>query len=41
MTLVYLALGVIFLVGAIGDILWTTLWIEGAGPLTSRLMAWT
>ncbi|WP_207592994.1 ion channel [Halomontanus rarus] len=42
MTLVYLALGVLILVGAIGDVLWTTLWIEGgAGPLTSRLMVWT
>ncbi|WP_281246994.1 hypothetical protein [Natrinema salaciae] len=39
MTLGYLALGVIVLVGTVVDVLWTTLWVEGgAGPLTSRLM---
>lgn len=38
----YLALGVALLLGAVVDLFWTTLWIEGgAGPLTSRLMAWT
>ncbi|ELY63526.1 potassium channel family protein [Natrinema versiforme] len=42
MNLIYLALGVILLVGAVIDLLWTTLWVEGgAGPLTSRLMVWT
>ncbi len=35
-------LGVVLLVVAVTDLLWTTLWVEGgAGPLTSRLMAWT
>nr|WP_233340580.1 ion channel [Haloprofundus sp. MHR1] len=39
MSLGYLLLGVLLLVIATVDILWTTLWIEGgAGPLTSRLM---
>jgi hypothetical protein len=38
----YLALGVVVLVGTAADLLWTTLWIEGgAGPLTSRLMSGT
>lgn len=42
MSLVYLTLGVVFLFGTVIDLLWTTLWVEGgAGPLTSRLMAWT
>ncbi|SFC69067.1 Ion channel [Halobiforma haloterrestris] len=42
MNLVTLTLGVVLLVAVITDILWTTLWVEGgAGPLTSRLMAWT
>ncbi|MFC4542677.1 ion channel [Halosolutus amylolyticus] len=38
----YLLLGVVLLGGVTVDLLWTTLWIsEGAGPLTSLLMAWT
>ncbi|OIB57347.1 potassium channel family protein [Natrialba sp. SSL1] len=42
MNLVYLTIGVVLLLGTIVDLLWTTLWVEGgAGPLTSRLMAWT
>lgn len=42
MNLVYLSLGVLVLVVAVTDLLWTTLWVEGgAGPLTSRLMGWT
>lgn len=36
-----LVLGVVFLVAAVGDLLWTTLWVEGgAGPLTTRVMEW-
>lgn len=39
---IYLALGAFFLLLAVVDILWTTLWVEGgAGPLTSRLMSST
>ena len=42
MNVLYLGLGVLFLVVVIVDLLWTTLWVEGgAGPLTARLMAWT
>ncbi|MFC6718026.1 potassium channel family protein [Natrialbaceae archaeon GCM10025810] len=42
MNTVFLALGVILLAVSIGDLLWTTLWVEGgAGPLTARLMGWT
>lgn len=42
MNLVYFGLGVLLLGVAIGDLLWTTLWVEGgAGPLTTRLMQWT
>lgn len=42
MNLIYFSLGVLFLGVAIGDLLWTTLWVEGgAGPLTARLMQWT
>ncbi|WP_408959360.1 ion channel [Natrinema sp. 74] len=34
--------GAVLLGVAVVDLLWTTLWVEGgAGPLTSRLMAWT
>ena len=34
----YLAVGVTVLVAAIGDILWTTLWVDGgSGPLSARL----
>jgi len=37
-----LVLGVVILVVAVVDLLWTTLWVEGgAGPLTRRLMAST
>ena len=36
------AVGAFFLLLAVVDILWTTLWVEGgAGPLTSRLMSST
>lgn len=42
MSTLYLVLGILFLLVVITDLLWTTLWVEGgAGPLTSRLMAWT
>lgn len=42
MSLAYLIVGVLLLIGTIADLLWTTLWIEGgAGPLTSLLMAST
>lgn len=42
MSPLYLVVGVIFLLSAVVDILWTTLWVEGrAGPLTSRLMSST
>ncbi|NIC00112.1 potassium channel family protein [Halobacterium sp. R2-5] len=44
MNLLYLVVGVIFLLLTVVDMLWTTLWVEGeAGPLTSRLMSstWT
>ncbi|SEW31396.1 potassium channel family protein [Natrinema salifodinae] len=42
MNVVYLALGAVLLAGTVVDLLWTTLWVEGgAGPLTSRVMAWT
>lgn len=38
----FLVVGVVLLVVVIVDLTWTTLWVEGgAGPLTSRLMAWT
>jgi len=41
MNLFYLVLGIVLLMGVVVDLLWTTLWVEGgAGPLTSRLMAW-
>lgn len=37
-----LVLGVVLLALVVVDLLWTTLWVEGgAGPLTTRLMAWT
>ncbi|MFC6764549.1 ion channel [Natrinema soli] len=42
MNVIYLVLGTILVVSVAVDLLWTTLWIaEGAGPLTSLLMAWT
>lgn len=42
MNRIYLALGVFLLAVTIVDLCWTTLWVEGgAGPITSRLMAWT
>ncbi|WP_227356065.1 ion channel [Haladaptatus salinisoli] len=42
MNLVYFILGIILLTTVVVDLLWTTVWIEGgAGPLTSRLMAWS
>ncbi|WP_226483232.1 potassium channel family protein [Natrinema amylolyticum] len=40
MNLLYLGVGVVLLLLAVVDLLWTTLWVEGrAGPLTSRLMS--
>ncbi|MFC6838396.1 potassium channel family protein [Halomarina ordinaria] len=40
-TPVSLALGLLLLAIVVVDLLWTALWVEGgAGPLTSRLMAW-
>ncbi len=37
-----LVVGVVLLLVAVVDILWTTLWVEGrAGPLTSCLMSST
>jgi len=37
-----LLLGVAVLVVTVGDLIWTTLWVEGgAGPLTTRLTTWT
>lgn len=42
MNLLYFTLGILLLVVVVGDLLWTTLWVEGgAGPLTSRLMSWS
>ncbi|WP_247002156.1 ion channel [Halosolutus gelatinilyticus] len=42
MILGYLILGAVLLTIVVIDVLWTTLWIAGgAGPITSRLMAWT
>ncbi|WP_458186561.1 potassium channel family protein [Haladaptatus sp. NG-WS-4] len=42
MNIVYLSLGIVLLTTAVVDLLWTTVWVEGgAGPLTSRLMAWS
>lgn len=42
MNLLFLALGLTLLAVVIVDLLWTTIWVEsGAGPVTSRLMAWT
>ena len=42
MNALYLLLGVLLLAVVIVDLLWTTLWVEGgAGPLTSKVMAWT
>ncbi|WP_313691838.1 ion channel [Halorarum halobium] len=42
MSPVPLVLGVFFLLVAVVDLLWTTLWVEGgAGPLTTRLMTTT
>ncbi|WP_227352803.1 potassium channel family protein [Haladaptatus salinisoli] len=42
MNLVHFLLGIVLLTTAIVDLLWTTVWVEGgAGPLTSRLMAWS
>lgn len=42
MSLVYLALGLLLLGVVIVDLSWTTIWVAGgAGPLTSRSMAWT
>jgi len=41
MNLMYMAIGLSFVLAVVVDLLWTTLWVEGgAGPLTSRLMAW-
>jgi hypothetical protein len=43
MTRVYLALGVVLLIAALIDVLWTTLWPDGAsGPLSGPLttVAW-
>lgn len=38
----YFGVGTLLLVIGILDILWTTVWVEGgAGPITSRTMAWT
>lgn len=38
----YLVVGAVLLAALVVDILWTTLWVEeGAGPLTSKLMAVT
>jgi len=35
---VFLVAGIVILVGAIVDILWTTLWVDGgAGPISGRL----
>ena len=42
MTLLYTVLGAAVLGVTIVDLLWTTIWVEGrAGPVTTRLMAWT
>ncbi|WP_254546978.1 potassium channel family protein [Halomarina pelagica] len=39
MSVAYSVLGVLLLTVGVGDLLWTTLWVEGgAGPLTSRSM---
>lgn len=41
MTPFYLVLGIVLLLLAIIDLLWTTLWVDGsAGPLSSRLSTW-
>jgi len=41
MAVIYVALGLFFLILVVVDLLWTTVWVEGgAGPLTARLMAW-
>lgn len=38
----YLFIGGVLLVASVVDILWTALWVDGgAGPLSSRLSAWT
>lgn len=38
----YLGTGVAVLAVTVGDLVWTTLWVEGgAGPVTRRLMRWT
>lgn len=38
----YIVLGSVLLIAATVDILWTALWVDGgAGPLSSRLSAWT
>jgi hypothetical protein len=38
----YLVVGLVLLVVAIVDILWTTLWVDGgSGPLSARLTTWT
>lgn len=42
MTTLPVLLGLVLLCLAVGDRLWTTLWVEGgAGPLTARSMRWT
>lgn len=42
MNYAYLILGALCLLLAVGDLLWTTIWVEGgAGPMTSRLMSRT
>ncbi|WP_135854655.1 ion channel [Halorussus salinus] len=42
MNFAYFGLGSLVLLVAVGDLLWTTIWVEGgAGPLTTRLMEWT
>lgn len=38
----YLVLGILMLLLAVVDLLWTTLWVDGsAGPWSSRLSSWT
>lgn len=42
MTWWMIALGAALIVGALIDVLWTTLWVDGhAGPLASRVVTWT
>ena len=41
MTVLYSVVGLVVLIAAIVDLLWTTLWVDGgAGPLSSRLSKW-